>query len=422
MRKEELVEELYLQNPWWTDGTVPLPQHTIPRAIQSSIMERLEEKRVTGIVGLRRVGKTTLLKLVIQALLSDVPPERICYFSFDLASEVDPRMILQTYTEEILRESYSTLTEKIYLFFDEIQKVKDWGNQIKSIYDKGFDIKFIVTGSSSVNLTKGVGESLVGRITIQKLRPFSLSEFLRYQGIETPDVSFQNVTYPRDASRYRIAFREYMEQGGLPEMYDTYDPENLKQMLDLVFFRDIVDMFTVKRTDVLKGLFRLIAEQSGQKINYSNLSRDLDTQYQTLTEYIQHLLDSFLVHESRPYEESHLKALRKNPKLYVADHAYANLWRCKPGLVAQTVAFNHLERLEPPMYMAKPEIDIVLPERGYAFEVKYGAEVSSSDARSLTTAPREYTLFLVTRDQYDTWTVNGRTVQVIPLWLLCLLT
>ncbi|MCK4713994.1 MAG: ATP-binding protein, partial [Candidatus Aenigmarchaeota archaeon] len=284
----------------------------------------------------------------------------------------------------------------------------------------GLDIKFIVSGSSSMNLAKGAGESLAGRITIHRLTPFSFKEFLSYQGIKPPDISLEDISYPANSSRYRIAFKEYMEKGGLPEMYEEFSLEQLRQTLDLVFFRDIVDIFPVKRTDVLKGIFRLTAENTGQKINYTKLAGDLGTEYRTIRDYVEYLQDSFLLEKSVPYERSGLKAMRKNPKMYVSEHAYTNLWRCKKGLVAQTIAFNYLKRYGEPSYIQEPEVDIVLPEKKWAFEVKYSSAVSKGDAKNLASVPKGFRLFMITENSYDTWDIGGRQVQLVPLWLLCL--
>ena len=106
-----------------------------------------------------------------------------------------------------------------------------------------------------------------------------------------------------------------MEYGGLPEMYDDFSLEYLGQMLDLSFFRDIVEMFIVKRSDILKGIFRIIVKKTGQKINFSKLSGDLGTEYRTVSSYIRYIEDSFLIARSLPYEKSSVKSLRKNPKM-----------------------------------------------------------------------------------------------------------
>jgi len=361
MDRQDIIEELRQQNTWWDTNKIDLPKNVINREIKDQITKELTTKKITGVVGLRRVGKTTLLKLMINDLLKNHDSLRICYFSFDLAEDIALRDLIKIYSEEILKEPYTDYQNTVFFLFDEIQKVKNWGNHIKSFHDKNLNMKFIITGSSSLNITKGAGESLVGRIFFHKLTSFSFKEYLTYEGIKTPQVSLDQITSVKNASMFRIKFNEYMQLGGLPELYDQYSTEHLTQMLDLVFFRDIVDMFTVKKTAVLKGLFHHIAEQSGQLINYSNLADALNTQYRTIKDYVQYLEDSFLVVKSLPFETNYLKSLRKNPKMYVSDHAYMRLWKAKEGLKAQTIAFNHLQQIEKPYFNKDPEVNIVLP-------------------------------------------------------------
>ena len=85
MDKEEIIEELRLQNPWWRNDKVPLPEKTTEREIMVKIREDLKKGHITAIIGIRRSGKTTLYRILIKELLRTSNPERICYFSFDLA-------------------------------------------------------------------------------------------------------------------------------------------------------------------------------------------------------------------------------------------------------------------------------------------------------------------------------------------------
>ena len=229
----------------------------------------------------------------------------------------------------------------------------------------------------------------------------------------------EHLRFPSEPIPLKKAFKEYMNLGGLPEMYDPQKAELLGQNLDLTFFRDIVEMFPVKRADVLKSLFLLIAQNSGQRVNYEKMSRDLKTQFRTVSEYIQHLKDSYLISTSQPYEGSLASSLRKGEKVYVSDHAYLNLVNCKVGLRAETIAFNHLRKMGKIFYAKDPEIDILMPEKKLAVEVKFGQTVSRTDCANLLASTEDQRLFLITDDTYEKWTFEGRTVTVLPLWLLC---
>lgn len=419
MQRAELLKEIYRQNPWFSGGRLEFKRRMVERDRMSELRRGLDEPNALAVVGLRRSGKTTLLRLLIRELLEEHDPKNLLYFSFDMSGQMDIKAVLDIYEEEILQRPFKDVKERAYVLFDEVQKIDGWGDQVKSFIDKEYPLKFILSGSSSMHMTKGAGESLIGRVRILTLHPFSFTEFLRYREITPPKISLEHLRYPSEPIPLKKAFKEYMKLGGLPEMYDPQTADLLGQNLDLTFFRDIVEIFPVKRADVLKSLFLLIAQNSGQRVNYEKMSRDLKTQFRTVSEYVQHLKDSYLVSTSQPYGGSLASSLRKGEKAYVSDHAYLNLVDCLVGLRAETIAFNHLRKQGKVFYVKDPEIDIMLPENKMAIEVKFGQTVERSDCANLLVSPKENRLFLITDDVYEKWTFEGRTVTVLPLWLLC---
>ena len=421
MEGQEIVEELRRQNEWWREEEVNLPENLVRRGMSNKVQAEIEEDIITALTGLRRAGKTTLLKTVISDLLEETDPDRIMYFSLDLADEIDIKSIIDTYTEEVLSEPLEEAEDRIYIFLDEVQKLDNWADHVKSIQDRDYNVKFVVTGSASTNITKGAGESLVGRIIIHRLHTFSFRDYLKYEEIDTPQLDLENPSYPENARKLKIKFNEYMEKGGFPELYEEQTVENLRQNLDLTLFRDIVNISQVKRTDTLKQLFRLTAENTGQVVNYNNFSNHLDTQYRTVTDYLQYLEDGFLIENSQPVFSNQKKSMRKNPKIYIADHAYNQIYNTKTGLKAETIAYNHIKRTRKPGYKKQPEVDIILEEEKKAFEIKYTENPQKQDTKQLTKLPEQYQLYLVTKQKYEEWKVNNRKIQLIPLWQLCLL-
>ena len=428
MEKQEIITEMYRQNQWWESGNITMGSNIVERELAARLLSGLKKrKEIQAVLGLRRAGKTTLLRSIIRYLLEEegIDSRNILYFSFDLAAttkEIDPGTIIQYYEEMIVRRPLQKLKQRVFIFFDEIQMVSSWGAYLKSFHDREYDLRMVVSGSSSMNITKGAGESLVGRIIIYRLDPFSFREYLRYKRIKIEeDLQLSTITLPVNQIEIRIAFEEYFERGGLPEplLSNTYPIEQLKQNLDLTFFRDIVEMFPIKRVDVLQGIFRSVAINTGQRVHWTNLSNDLDTQYRTVREYVQYLQDSYLIERSTPQIGSHVSRIRKMPKMYVADHSFNRIYGTKRGLKAETIAFNHLKRLTGEIgHMTDPEIDIAFAD--LAFEIKYVNRPEHSVVRGLLRAPENKKLFLITENILDTWTISGRKIHLVPLWLLCL--
>ncbi|MEM2478998.1 MAG: AAA family ATPase, partial [Candidatus Pacearchaeota archaeon] len=178
------LEEL---NHWWTEEKVK--KEFVPtkyRELFNKIEKDLKRKQIQIIVGLRRVGKSTIFYQLIDKLINNkinpLNPLHIIYINFDEPEFQDERI------EEILRK-YSKLTdvdykkEKIYLFLDEVQKARNWVADIKLIYDNFHNIKILVSGSASLNILSEAKKSLAGRGIYYELKPLSFREFLLLKGI-----------------------------------------------------------------------------------------------------------------------------------------------------------------------------------------------------------------------------------------------
>ncbi|MEW6528827.1 MAG: ATP-binding protein [Candidatus Micrarchaeota archaeon] len=437
MKDEELLNELIAQNSWWEDGKIELPNDVIERTIFSKLKKELNEKQVIALVGLRSVGKTTLMHSLIQSLLaSKTDPKNILYFSLDGLKKEEKiiRRILTLYLHYILKKPINELKTTMYVFFDEIQKITEWGEEIKSYYDKNLKIKFVVSGSSSMNILKGSGESLVGRIIVHKIYPFSFREFLRYNHLEIEKIDLWNPTYPLKAEKITILFEEYLKIGGFPLLYNTSEDRRkqlLKSMIDLTFYRDIVNIFDVKRTDVLEGMFYIFTKESGNIINYTNLSNSLKTKFETIKSYIEYLNASFIISTSPFYSRSKVKGVEKNEKVYIADHAFGILQEVELGNKIETIVYNTLKTIDFDIFYwqdeKKNEVDIIAIDNvdkcPIAIEVKYQSKIFDCDSKGLRLFLEKHKIkkaILVTKDLFEVKKQKNEEIYCIPVWLFLL--
>lgn len=154
--------------------------YKIKRDLFSELIKYLNEKPMIGILGLRRTGKTVLLKQIIDHLINEgTPRDNILYFSFDDEVTSLEEVIIKYQTR--IGKNISS-TDNLYVFLDEIQKLDNWQHQVKYYYDTYPNIKFFVSGSSSIFLKKKAEESLAGRIFLYHLPMLSFTEFLRLKG------------------------------------------------------------------------------------------------------------------------------------------------------------------------------------------------------------------------------------------------
>jgi predicted AAA+ superfamily ATPase len=435
MEDLELLNEIISQNPWWTGGA-PLGEKTTTRDIWNEILEEIGDKEVTCFVGLRRVGKTVLMKQTIQHLLEKgVAPKRILYFSFDAMKKEETiiRRIVTLYSRNVIREVTNELSSKVFIFLDEVQKIKEWGEEVKSIYDKGWNIKFFVSGSSSMNILKGSGESLVGRIRIHRIHPFSFREFLRHNDVEVEKMPLEDIKAPLQTEKIILLFDRYMESGGFPETY-SFTKEMLKNTvktwIDLVFYRDIVNLFEIKRIDALEGLFYSFVKESGNIVNYAKLANSLNTKFETIKTYIEYLDNSFLIEKSQFYSGSRIKISEKNFKIYAADHAFFHLEDTEEGLIAETLVFNHCKKhiSEDVFYWKNPkgnEVDIIImrDKNLLPVEVKFKSKVDKKELKGLLSFMDKYRCkngIVVTKNSLDSLDSDGKTILLVPVWLFLL--
>ncbi len=435
MQDTELLNEIISQNPWWRNGKI-LEEKTTTRDIWKEVLKDTARKEVVCFVGLRRVGKTTLMKQTIHHLIKEgVEPERILYFSFDAMKKEEfiIKHIISLYIQNILEEVASELSKKVYLFFDEVQKVREWGEEVKSLHDRGWKMKFFVSGSSSMNILKGSGESLLGRIKIHRIYPFSFTEFLRYNGVETEKVPFEKIKYPVQAEKIMLLFNRYLGLGGFPETYPLLDSQikiALKTGIDLTFYRDIVNIFEVKRLDVLEGIFYSFVKESGNVINYSKLANSLNTKFETLKTYVEYLDDSFLIVKSPFYSTSRIKTFEKNVKVYAADHGFFHLEDVKEGLRIETLVFNHCKKLisDDVFYWQdkkKNEVDIVLrhDKTLLPIEVKFKSKVDKRELKGLLAFMEKHHVdrgIVVTKNSFETIDFDRKRITLLPIWLFLL--
>ncbi|MEK6867356.1 MAG: ATP-binding protein, partial [Nanoarchaeota archaeon] len=298
--------DLALINKHWKEGFLyPFPEK---RKLYKQLAESLEKRLITSVVGLRRTGKTTLLKQLINKLIQEgVLRQDIVLYSFDDSAD------LQTVINEYLKISGQDLDKKkLFFFLDEIQKFPDWHNKLKMYYDHYPTIKFVVSGSSSIFIRKN-SESLAGRIQEFWLPPLSFSEFLQFRGkkelIEQQKLFAVQIAQELETFTGR-QFIEIINEN--KEFADAY----LDTLIKKIIFEDIPQVYPIEQPQVLLKLFRIIASNPGMLIDYHNLSSDLGINEKTLSNYSYYLEMAFLIKKLYNYSSNQLTSEKKLKKVY----------------------------------------------------------------------------------------------------------
>lgn len=300
-----------LQNEWWT--TEKVREELAPkfkREIFNQLVSMLNLRQITILTGLRRVGKTTLFYQLIQELLNNVKPKNILYFSFEEMRE-DLKEVLDEYQK---LTGVSWKREKIYVFFDEIHKVSNWASKLKILYDSFPNIKFFVSGSSSVDLEGEAYSNLVGRHYLLKLDPLSLKEFYELKN----GVKIDNLNLWRD--ELFLAFDEYLKKP-FPEIVKENDERRImdylrENVIGKIIYQDLPKGFRNVNEELLLNLIEIFYENPGMILNLDELSKNLRIAKKTLQKHLFYLKFSYLIRVVKNLRASMLITSRKLQKVY----------------------------------------------------------------------------------------------------------
>ena len=364
----QIREILVESNRWWKE---PFRINYKKREIYEKISKFLHLPQIIALTGLRRVGKTTLLFKIIQdEIMNGFNPKNILYFSFDEFRETDIREIIHEY-ERIMKKKIGE--GKHLLLLDEIQKLENWEEKIKRIYDAySKNVKIIISGSESLFIRKKSKETLAGRLFEFKIDPLSFKEFLIFK-----NKYFDNIElYEREIS---MLFEEFIATHGFPELVEVKEKEIIRKyveesIVEKVIYRDIPHLVSIRDTSVLESILNIIREQPGQLIELSEFAKDIHISRQTLSIYLKYLEDSFLIRKLYNYSSNIRKTERKLKKYYPTVISTNLIF--KDDVYSRSKVFENtiVNQLHAEYFWRDPyknEVDVILPDKK-PVEIKYG--------------------------------------------------
>ena len=408
------ISTLELFNSWWTTGRVNESVLKIyKRKSFTELMDYIKRKPIILMYGLRRIGKTTLIMQAIDTLLHTTNPKNILYLSFDEES-ADLTDLLETYQKLVLHNTFDNISDKVYVFLDEIQKSKDWSEKIKIYYDLFPNLKFIVTGSATVNI-KMSKESLAGRVIDLLLPPLSFEEFLELSGIDVKKVKEDINLWKR---KLVPLLYKYIKLGMLPELVgedEKYAKNYIRSLTDRVVYRDLPEEFGIKDIELIGHLLKLVAENPGIKINYKNISNDFGRDQRTIANYFDYLEYSMLIRFVYNYRGSPIASMRKLKKVYPyipnISFAYADKFSSVlPQLIEDVVIIHANAKF---FYSNGFEVDVIKQDgnSNIAIEIKKG-KGRSKQIKKIKEKLNIKRSFLISIE--DEGKVDG--IDIIPLW------
>ena len=275
----------------------------LERSLGKEIIKKLREtNKVILLYGARQVGKTTLSKSIIQQLN---------YTTTQINGD-NPGQI-RAFEDIDLKRMLEIIDGSELLFIDEAQNIINIGESVKLLHDEYPNLKIILTGSSSLELTNTTQESLAGRKRTLELYPLSIEEIRKENSIFEIKEDLDNI----------------LKYGLYPEVYSLKAPkdkkETLLELMNSYLYKDILQLAEIKNPRVLRDLVKLLALQIGQTVSVNKLANALNVSHETVTRYIDLLEKSFVVFRLRGYSKNLSKEISKMDKIYFYDTGIRNI-------------------------------------------------------------------------------------------------
>jgi predicted AAA+ superfamily ATPase len=317
---KEIIQRLREENPWWTSGAgIDRDYADFPRRAYLAPFARLLRgqgpPRALLLLGPRRVGKTIMAFHAIDRLLRDgVPGRDILYVSLETPTYFDQS--LDSLVRRFLRMFERPEGASLYVFFDEIQYLKEWELHLKSLVDSQRGIRVVATGSAAAAHNHKSAQSGAGRFTEFVLPPLTFFEYLLFIGA-TDDLITEELESV-EASRFRArdihalndAFVDYVNFGGYPEaVFSETVRRNPRRyiksdIIDKVLLRDLPSLYGISNVQELNALFNTVAYNSAQEISVEQLSRSSGVTKPTINKYLDYLEAAFLIKRLRRVDEN----------------------------------------------------------------------------------------------------------------------
>lgn len=364
----------------------------IKREIEGELFKWLESREIIAISGSRQSGKTTILTRLKDALIANgVDERRINYINFEddiirLKFEENPKEFIEFYLTP----------QKHYFMLDEVQYVKDIGKKLKLIFDSFHNVKLIITGSSSFDLTN-LGSFLVGRVLFFNIYPFNFLEFLRTKGEKYEKlyrelkidlfgkISLKKSVFLDDLNKL---LHEYLIFGSYPRIILEDKIENKKELLKNLFVtyieKDIVGLYGIKYRENVVKLLKAIAYSSGNVTNYETLRIHSGLKYNEVRDILPLLEDSFVISIVRTFYKNLMNELRKNPKIYFVDYGIRNYLlerfdNLSFDVLYENFVHNELKRIYMVKYWrttAKTEVDFVVEHKNELIPIEVKVKIT----------------------------------------------
>ena len=389
------------------------------------IMAYVDTPFVKILTGVRRCGKSTILKMIMERLKTErnIPEDRIISCRFD-SMEYEDMTSKQIYT--LLKDQLSS-TGRTYLFLDEVQEIKGWEKVVNSLASD-FDVDLYITGSNSRMMSSEIATYLTGRYISFRIFTLSFGEYLMFKS------KFANVGEPK------AELANYVRLGGFPATHlQAYSQDEIytivRDIYNSTIFSDIVKRNQVRKIDQLERVVKYTFNNVGNTFSAKSIAdylkaerRSLDNE--TVYSYLEKLEKAYLLHRCSRYDLQGKEILKTQEKFYLADVAlrYSVLGYNADSVASslENIVYLELCRRGYTVNVGKTgdsEIDFVAVRQNEKIYVQVTQEINSEKTEKreysrLLEIPDNYPKFVLTTDEFAGGNYEGIKTMHIADFLL----
>jgi len=410
------------------------------RELEKEIKPFLKRKEILAIVGARQVGKTTFLQQIFSELKRTKKME---FLTFEKASDLSLFENIEDFKDYY--KNYQTL------IIDEFHYANDGGKKLKYLFDTT-KIKFIISGSSSLELSFETGKYLVGRMFKFSLYPFSFREFLSFKDkklFALLNSRFKNILVQGSNSKKSFGgeinsrleryFEEYLTFGGYPAVALAKTQKEkvkiLESILENYLLKDVKALLNLKTSRELLKISEFSATQIGELLNYKKLSNSSNLSYKDVLKHLEILENTFIINLLRPFFVNPRTELTKTPKVYFTDSGLRNYLlsdfktfskRSDGGKLVENFVFYALKRRNLGKInfwrtKSKAEVDFVIQKENkpIPIEVKYSEKPNIG--KSLYSFIEKFSpplAFILTKGYAKEVKIKNCKIKFIPVYYL----
>lgn len=378
--------------------------------------EFVSGRKISVITGVRRCGKSTLLKQIADK------SEGFYYLNFE-----DERLLdfVSADFDTVLEIFYELYGEGKIFLFDEIQEVKAWEKFIRRLFEQGE--KIFVTGSNAKLLSSELSTALSGRHLRIELYPLSFSQYLLWNKFK-----FKENYTTKDKALIAGHLREYLEFGGFPEIIASRSKEELRQLYQDILIKDLLVRFKIRDSKSFREIALYLLSNTASPISFNSLAKIIGIKsVTTVKNYVDNFSEAYLFFSLFKFDYSVKKQLINDRKIYAIDtgiiNAIAFKFSANSGHILENIVFLELKRRGQEIYYHKnkKECDFILRKGTKIFaviQVAYSLADKKTREREISGLLEALSVYklkeglIITFDEEDEENIGDYKIKIVPVW------